>query len=66
MALHTAGLVVATEMRLARSGADRVPSRLPAALLLVGEPGIGETRLLAELAVRADARCNRSTVPINE
>jgi ATP/maltotriose-dependent transcriptional regulator MalT len=28
----------------------------PAALLLVGEPGIGKTRLLAELAARADAR----------
>jgi ATP/maltotriose-dependent transcriptional regulator MalT len=28
----------------------------PAALALVGEPGIGKTRLLAELAARADAR----------
>ena len=27
-----------------------------AALALVGEPGIGKTRLLAELAARADAR----------
>ena len=27
-----------------------------AALLLLGEPGIGKTRLLAELAARADAR----------
>jgi predicted ATPase len=27
-----------------------------AALELVGEPGIGKTRLLAELAARADAR----------
>src|SRR3954471_8427633 len=27
-----------------------------AALLLVGEPGIGKTRLLAELAARADAQ----------
>jgi len=29
---------------------------LSVAILLVGEPGIGKTRLLAELAVRADAR----------
>ena len=28
----------------------------PAALVLAGEPGIGKTRLLAELAARADAR----------
>ena len=28
----------------------------PTATLLVGEPGIGKTRLLAELAARADAR----------
>src|SRR5215208_5541165 len=28
----------------------------PAAVELVGEPGIGKTRLLAELAARADAR----------
>ena len=28
----------------------------PGALVLVGEPGIGKTRLLAELAARADAR----------
>ena len=28
----------------------------PAAIMLVGEPGIGKTRLLAELAARADAR----------
>ena len=28
----------------------------PAAIELVGEPGIGKTRLLAELAARADAR----------
>jgi DNA-binding CsgD family transcriptional regulator/tetratricopeptide (TPR) repeat protein len=28
----------------------------PAAIALVGEPGIGKTRLLAELAARADAR----------
>ena len=28
----------------------------PAAIALVGEPGIGKTRLLAELAARADAQ----------
>src|SRR3954471_6506261 len=28
---------------------------LPTALVLTGEPGIGKTRLLSELAVRADA-----------
>src|ERR671915_1031623 len=35
------------------AGLDR---GLSAALALVGEPGIGKTRLLAELAARADAR----------
>src|SRR5918997_2654629 len=35
------------------AGLDR---GLSAALALVGEPGIGKTRLLAELAGRADAR----------
>src|SRR3954471_11506429 len=30
----------------------------PAATVLVGEPGIGKTRLLAELAAHADARGN--------
>src|SRR3954470_24620705 len=38
---------------------DRLLAQLdggePAALELVGEPGIGKTRLLAELAARADA-----------
>ena len=35
---------------------DRIGEGDPAALELVGEPGIGKTRLLAELAARADAR----------
>ncbi|MFL6016330.1 MAG: AAA family ATPase, partial [Gaiellaceae bacterium] len=30
--------------------------RAAAALQVIGEPGIGKTRLLAELAARADAR----------
>ena len=34
----------------------QIGGRHSAALELVGEPGIGKTRLLAELAVRADAR----------
>ena len=34
----------------------QIDGRHSAALELVGEPGIGKTRLLAELAVRADAR----------
>lgn len=35
---------------------DRLDDGQPVALELVGEPGIGKTRLLAELAARADAR----------
>src|SRR5204863_2482705 len=42
------------------SSLDRVLADLdqgrPTATLLVGEPGIGKTRLLAEVAARADAR----------
>jgi ATP/maltotriose-dependent transcriptional regulator MalT len=42
------------------SSLDRVLAELdqgrPAPFVLVGEPGIGKTRLLAELAARADAR----------
>src|SRR4051794_2702167 len=35
---------------------DGLQDRRPNAVELVGEPGIGKTRLLAELAHRADAR----------
>ena len=35
---------------------DELDAGAPAALELVGEPGIGKTRLLAELGARADAR----------
>ncbi len=57
MALHTERLVGrANEM----SSLDEVLAELElgraAALELIGEPGIGKTRLLAELAARADAR----------
>ncbi len=57
MALHTEHLVGRAEEM---SSLDRVLAELDqgssAAILLVGEPGIGKTRLLAELAARADAR----------
>lgn len=57
MALHTDHLVGRAEEM---SSLDRVVVELEqgrsAGLLLVGEPGIGKTRLLAELADRADAR----------
>jgi predicted ATPase len=55
--LHTDHLVGRAEEL---SSLDRVLAELDrdrsAAILLVGEPGIGKTRLLAELAARADAR----------
>jgi predicted ATPase len=35
---------------------DELDRGRPAALALVGEPGIGKTRLLEELAARADVR----------
>ena len=35
---------------------DRLRERRPCALAIVGEPGIGKTRLLSELAARADVR----------
>ncbi len=57
MAVHTEHLVGRAEEM---SSLDRVLAELDqgssAAVLLVGEPGIGKTRLLAELAARADAR----------
>ena len=57
MALHTEHLFGRAEEL---STLDRVLTDLDegssAAILLVGEPGIGKTRLLAELAARADAR----------
>ncbi len=57
MALHAEHLVGRAEET---SSLDRVLDELDrggsAAIELVGEPGIGKTRLLAELAVRADAR----------
>jgi len=57
MAVHTEHLVGrAEEIR----SLDRVLAKLDrgssAAIELIGEPGIGKTRLLAELAARADAR----------
>ena len=57
MALHTDHLVGRAEEL---SSLDRVLAGLDQggsdALVLVGEPGIGKTRLLAELAARADAQ----------
>ena len=45
----------AEELELARSGPRRARSGRADRDRLVGEPGIGKTRLLAELAARADA-----------
>src|SRR4029453_16032111 len=57
MALHTDHLVGRAEEL---SSLDRALAELEqgrsAAILLVGEPGIGKTRLLAELAARADVQ----------
>jgi ATP/maltotriose-dependent transcriptional regulator MalT len=57
MALHTDHFVGRAEEL---SSLDRALGELdqgrPAAILLVGEPGIGKTRLLAELAARADVQ----------
>jgi len=57
VALHTERLVGRAEEM---SSLDQVLAELDqgrsAAIVLVGEPGIGKTRLLAELAARADAR----------
>jgi DNA-binding NarL/FixJ family response regulator len=57
MALHTEHLVGrAEEIRSLDRVLDELDQGNAAAIQLVGEPGIGKTRLLAELAVRADAR----------
>src|SRR5512132_1610393 len=57
MALHIEHLVGrAEEIRSLDRILDELDQGNPAAVGLVGEPGIGKTRLLAELAARADAR----------
>src|SRR5512132_2233331 len=57
MALHIEHLVGrAEEIRSLDRILDELDQGNPAAIQLVGEPGIGKTRLLAELAARADAR----------
>ena len=54
MALHTERLVVrAKEMNSLDQVLAELDQGRSTALLLVGEPGIGKTRLPAELAVRA-------------
>src|SRR5438046_648173 len=46
----------AVELESLVQALDDVDHGLPAAIELVGEPGIGKTRLLAELAARAELR----------
>src|SRR4051794_22419244 len=46
----------AAELGTLDGAVDALKREGPAATLLVGEPGIGKTRLLAELAAHADAR----------
>jgi ATP/maltotriose-dependent transcriptional regulator MalT len=46
----------AAELELLEQLLEELERGLPAAIELVGEPGIGKTRLLRELAARADAR----------
>jgi ATP/maltotriose-dependent transcriptional regulator MalT len=57
VALHTDHLVGRAEELSLLDGVLAEPDQgRSAAILLVGEPGIGKTRLLAEFAARADAR----------
>ena len=57
MALHAERLVGrADEMSSLNQVLTDLDRGGSAALLLIGEPGIGKTRLLAELAARADAQ----------
>jgi ATP/maltotriose-dependent transcriptional regulator MalT len=57
MAAQTEPLVGRTdEMSLLDRLLDELEGRSSAAVELVGEPGIGKTRMLAELAARADAK----------
>ncbi len=56
MALATHLVGRAAELGLVDSLLSQVDGGQSAALELVGEPGIGKTRLLAELAARADGR----------
>src|SRR3954452_23304145 len=57
MALLTEHLVGrAAELGTLDSAVEGLKRAGPAATLLVGDPGIGKTRLLAELAAHADAR----------
>src|SRR3954454_1659013 len=57
MALHTALFVGRSEEIVSLERVlDEVDQGASAAVELVGEPGIGKTRLLAELAARADDR----------
>jgi predicted ATPase len=57
MALAGEGLVGrADELGAIGDALDTLDEHRPVVLELIGEPGIGKTRLLAELAQRADAR----------